>query len=399
MKCAQCGAEIKDGAKYCKACGAKLDIQKETTRFCTACGAPLKPGAAFCTSCGTKAAAKPQQPEEKVGGEQAGTSPTTSAATPPGNISLQQKSTGQADRASAGFTPAAPIEKSSDAQRQAGPPQSLPKKKKYIPVIIAVLVLLCVGIAVAVVLKFTVFDASADQPEAAGDTSSAQTEQQAETVTEMNPDQIDSSNADIMADGEVSMQGTVKVSTDNRLFLDWGEPKSILMKEDDGEFVKLNDVSSAYLENEGVSSSLWNELPLDQTVLVTGELELDGSQLILEAQSMTNPDGTAIVKQVEQAVSAEILPQSDTRLLTQQDVAGLSLREINYAKNEIYARHGRKFASKELQDYFNAQSWYQGTVDAADFQESSLSDIEKKNAEFLAEVEFSIAPNGYQLDQ
>ena len=110
---------------------------------------------------------------------------------------------------------------------------------------------------------------------------------------------------------------------------------------------------------------------------------------------MTNPDGTAIVKQVEQAVSAEILPQSDTRLLTQQDVAGLSLREINYAKNEIYARHGRKFASKELQDYFNAQSWYQGTVDAADFQESSLSDIEKKNAEFLAEVEFSIAPVSY----
>ena len=82
---------------------------------------------------------------------------------------------------------------------------------------------------------------------------------------------------------------------------------------------------------------------------------------------MTNPDGTAIVKQVEQAVSAEILPQSDTRLLTQQDVAGLSLREINYAKNEIYARHGRKFASKELQDYFNAQSWYQGTVDAVSY--------------------------------
>ena len=47
-----------------------------------------------------------------------------------------------------------------------------------------------------------------------------------------------------------------QVSTDNRLFLDWGTPKSILMKEDDGEFVRLNEVSSAYLQNEGVSSSL-----------------------------------------------------------------------------------------------------------------------------------------------
>ena len=128
MKCAQCGAEIKSGAKYCKACGAKLDIQKETTRFCTACGAPLKPGAAFCTSCGIKAAAELQQPVEKVGGEQAGTSPAASAATPPGNISLQQKPPGQADRASAGFTPAAPIEKSDDTRRQHH--RSLCRKRK-----------------------------------------------------------------------------------------------------------------------------------------------------------------------------------------------------------------------------------------------------------------------------
>ena len=371
MKCRQCGAEVKEGAKYCKACGVKLDNQPETAGFCKVCGAPLKPGAAFCTACGAKVSAVPPQPPvQKAGSEQTGDLPGTSTATPAGNAAPQQPA-----------------------------PKPVPKKKTYIPVIISVAVLLCVGIAAAVVLKFTVFATPADQAAAAGDTSGAQTGQQAETATEVNPDQIDSSDVDLMADGEVSLQGMVKVSTDNRLFLDWSTPKSILMKEDDGEFVRLNEVSSAYLQNEGVSSSLWNELPLDQTVLVTGELELDGSQLILEAQRMTNPDGTAIVIQAEPAASAEILPQSDTRLLTQQDVEGLSLREINYAKNEIYARHGRKFASAELQNYFNAQSWYRGTVDAADFQESWLSDIEKKNAEFLAEVEFSIAPNGYQLDQ
>ncbi|MGN1023298.1 MAG: YARHG domain-containing protein, partial [Lachnospiraceae bacterium] len=46
-----------------------------------------------------------------------------------------------------------------------------------------------------------------------------------------------------------------------------------------------------------------------------------------------------------------IIPDSDSRLLTEDDVKDLTLQEINYAKNEIYARHGRKFKSKELQNY------------------------------------------------
>lgn len=59
-----------------------------------------------------------------------------------------------------------------------------------------------------------------------------------------------------------------------------------------------------------------------------------------------------------------ILQDSSSRLLTRADVEklGLSLREINYAKNEIYARHGRKFHSMELQNYFNSKSWYRGTA-------------------------------------
>ena len=41
------------------------------------------------------------------------------------------------------------------------------------------------------------------------------------------------------------------------------------------------------------------------------------------------------------AASEYVIPYSNQRLLGDSDVAGLSLREINYAKNEIYARHGR----------------------------------------------------------
>lgn len=55
-----------------------------------------------------------------------------------------------------------------------------------------------------------------------------------------------------------------------------------------------------------------------------------------------------------------IIADSDQRYLTKDDVRGFSLRAINYAKNEIFARRGRKFLSNELQTYFNGKDWYCG---------------------------------------
>lgn len=100
----------------------------------------------------------------------------------------------------------------------------------------------------------------------------------------------------------------------------------------------------------------------------------------------------------ESADSSYILPQSTSRLLNSSDIAGLSLREINYAKNEIYARHGRAFESLELKNYFNSKSWYVENVRPDSFSESLLSEVEKKNAEFLSKTEHGISPGGYQLD-
>ncbi len=367
MKCIKCDAEIKDGAKFCQACGAKQEMPREEKRFCKACGAPLKPGAAFCTACGAKAAAD-----------------------------LPQQSGERADNAQINPASTAPMEQS-DVPQQTTAQKPIQKKKSAFPIILAVVIVLCIGIAAAIILVN--LSAKPTDVKTAESTSDTTQQQQAEEIEEVNPEKIDDSDADMIAEDEVSLSGTVKISTDNRLFLEWSEPMSILLKEDDGEFVRLSDVRSAYLQNDSVDIGLWSELPLKQEVRVTGELELDGSQLILKAERMTDVNGNAIVTQAEEAASEEILPESDSRLLTQNDVDGLTLQEINYAKNEIYARHGRKFASKELQNYFDAQSWYHGTVNAADFSESVLSDVEKKNAAFLAEVEFSIAPKGYQLDQ
>lgn len=81
--------------------------------------------------------------------------------------------------------------------------------------------------------------------------------------------------------------------------------------------------------------------------------------------------------------SREILPDSSIRLITDADVAELSEEELRIATNEIYARHGRRFKDAELQAYFDSQSWYDGTVEPSEFNEDVLSQIEKDNIKFL----------------
>ena len=59
-----------------------------------------------------------------------------------------------------------------------------------------------------------------------------------------------------------------------------------------------------------------------------------------------------------------IFPDSDTTYLTKSDLKGMSADELNYAKNELYARHGRIFNREDLQEYFEDCSWYEGVYTA-----------------------------------
>ena len=75
-----------------------------------------------------------------------------------------------------------------------------------------------------------------------------------------------------------------------------------------------------------------------------------------------------------------ILPDSDSRKLKKSDLAGMTAQQLSYAKNEIYARHGRVFKSSEVQDYFNEKDWYE---ENDDFKDEDLSKKEAENTEFI----------------
>lgn len=89
------------------------------------------------------------------------------------------------------------------------------------------------------------------------------------------------------------------------------------------------------------------------------------------------------------SVCGFIIPYSDSAFLSEEDLKELSKYECTIARNEIYARHGRKFVNEELQEYFLSQDWYTPSIEASDFDESMLNEYEKKNAYFIRDYEKS----------
>lgn len=84
-----------------------------------------------------------------------------------------------------------------------------------------------------------------------------------------------------------------------------------------------------------------------------------------------------------------ILPNSSTAYITAADLASLSADQLRIARNEIYARHGRKFDDESLKKYFESKTWYSGTVDADDITDDMLNEYEKANLELIKQMEGS----------
>ena len=130
--------------------------------------------------------------------------------------------------------------------------------------------------------------------------------------------------------------------------------------------------------------------------------EAENIDVVGNAQTEVQEEAQTEPQAEETAQQDYIIPDSDSRYLSEADVQGMTIQQINYAKNEIYARHGRIFASQELKNYFESKSWYQGTIDGAAFDrdyKQYFNQYEIVNAEFLSKTEFSMEDGGYKLDQ
>ena len=86
-----------------------------------------------------------------------------------------------------------------------------------------------------------------------------------------------------------------------------------------------------------------------------------------------------------------VLPDSDIRYYTEDDIMmWMTSDDARIARNEIFARYGRKFKDQGLKRYFESCSWYNGTIDPEEFDnnmDSRLNSCEKANIKVLKNLE------------
>ncbi len=77
-------------------------------------------------------------------------------------------------------------------------------------------------------------------------------------------------------------------------------------------------------------------------------------------------------------------PEASQRLLKPADVENMMKEDLQFMRNEIFARHGFSFNKKQLRQMFEMEDWYiPNTVDIRGF----LTDVEKKNIQLIKRYE------------
>lgn len=115
--------------------------------------------------------------------------------------------------------------------------------------------------------------------------------------------------------------------------------------------------------------------------------EADDPDTSNDASSETTTEDDGDSKSASEIMDADdgyVFPNSNNSYLTEEEIEKLSTEEIQYAINEVYARHGLKFTKKSNQERFEKKKWYTGTVDDQD--DITLNRYEKKNIDLMAGI-------------
>ena len=111
-------------------------------------------------------------------------------------------------------------------------------------------------------------------------------------------------------------------------------------------------------------------------------------------EEMSNDEIGQVLLDAKLTADGFLMPFSDRELIPEDLLHRLSDDDLRLIVNEIYARRGRRFNSKDLQEYFDGKSWYKGTVAPEAFDESVFNSFEKANADLIAGIQNERKDNG-----
>lgn len=387
MKCIECGRDINDNQKFCKYCGFPVKQvtfsagNMDKSKKCKRCGAVLKPGTAFCTQCGNLVSAA----EAKV-------------------------------------------------------PMATEKNKakggKVGKIIIAVTTIISLALVVFIVCYFAdqygVFNGDKKEPAVSKVTKDNElvyeetrptetmtdeaVEQEKSSVTG-NTDVIDVEAAvfqirdkyDKIVNGISSNSYDITVVDEGVIaYSEQGQIRAIVIKKDyDGYDYARNfyydgdKLFFAYYEGSDSHRLYFNENKLirwrhcpdveDSSKATNYDLENTSEYYRWEKDVLADSEKLlpAWEDALENGAAAQeyILAGSDSRYILKSELQEFTAEQCRLARNEIYARHGRKFDDEYIQDYFNSKDWYTPTIAPDEFEESLLNSYELANRDLIVEYE------------
>ena len=243
------------------------------------------------------------------------------------------------------------------------------------------------------------YDDDEDEDEDKKDEKSAETDETTTEATTEAATEAEEKKEEVKADydlsdkSDISIEGTFSESNSGDYIIKLAQNLSFK----DGDTF-LEDIKSIRIDMSDLDYKINDYASKGDIIKITGQGYTQDDKVYIKAKTVLDDEGKDIAES-EELEGDYIIENSSRELLEEEDIKDLSLQQLNYAKNEIYARHGRKFASKELQDYFNSKDWYNGTIEPEDFSDYMLNDVELANAKLLKDREYALDPNGYPLDK
>ncbi len=158
---------------------------------------------------------------------------------------------------------------------------------------------------------------------------------------------------------------------------------------------KSSDTSIVTTEEVNGLCRAWGRKAGEATVTLTVTLS-DGQKLTAQTKvTVKDPNApeeggehvTPGPDTASKGSNSYVLADSSSKTYSKAELQKFSNFDLMIARNEIFARHGYIFTNATLKEYFESQSWYSGTVSAADFDYTKLNATEYANINAIAEVE------------
>jgi len=160
----------------------------------------------------------------------------------------------------------------------------------------------------------------------------------------------------------------------------------------------LADKTDQYLSNQQVtkyqedkpSKKLLILIPSVILASVIGLFTIGNVWLFKSKNIISQPQ---IQSNIEPEVESTIKPTKveyfwlSWRRATDTDLEPMDGFSLDIMRNSIFARHGRRFKNQGLQEYFEKQSWYNPKYSPEEFPSNMLSDLERRNVEYIAEYQ------------